>query len=81
MNIKYITLQVTPKGSEIPVELTYGYSLRFRKWEFKYPGNTMLVHCKGGEQGTKVAHVIAGSLKRNGAIDNFCRANINRIIA
>ena len=61
--------------------VVYGYSLRFRKWSFRFPGNQeMLVACRGTQQADKVAKLIAGSFKRCGKVDGSARSNINRVI-
>ena len=53
-----------------------------RKWAFRWPrNNTVLVECKGKAMADKVAHVIAGALKRNSnQLDGLARANITQIL-
>jgi hypothetical protein len=59
----------------------YGYNLVYRGWEFIMPGHTLILHCKGQEVAHKVANVCAGSLTRNGCLDNLARANIKQLTA
>jgi hypothetical protein len=63
--------------------LTYGYNVRYAKWEYHWndPANgsqTLLVKCKSG-QAHKVANVLLGSFKRSGCLDNLARKNISQI--
>lgn len=76
MNFKTYTLE-TKIGT-----LTYGYVRKYRKWAFTFtqPENFSLLYpCKGGEQGHKVANIIAGSIKRCGKVDGLARANIAKL--
>jgi hypothetical protein len=72
---KQLTIQ-TPAGN-----LTYGYRREFRKWAFEMPGLCLLIACKGGEQGHKVAKLIVAALNRHGNLDGLTRSNINRLVA
>lgn len=74
-NVKTYTMVV--KG----VNLTYGYSVVSKKWEFKAPGHTFMLACKGASFAHKVANILAGGIKRVGQIDNMSRANINKLMA
>jgi hypothetical protein len=52
-----------------------------RKWLFGWVGNTLLVECRGKAMADKVAHVVNGSIKRNGLapIDGLARSMINKL--
>jgi hypothetical protein len=63
-------------------KVQYGYSLKTKGWEFKVSGPTtftLVRHCKGSEVAHKVAHIVNGSFKRVGQLDNLARANIDRL--
>lgn len=79
MNVKSYSLEVVSKAGET-LTLNYGYSLRFRKWAFVFGGDSILVACHGGEQGHKVAKIIAGAIKRGNGMDNLARANIATVL-
>jgi hypothetical protein len=62
--------------------VNYGYKLAYKGWEFKVNGDnnfTLIRHCKGSEVAHKIAHIVNGSFKRAGQLDNLARANINRL--
>ena len=54
-----------------------------QKWQFNWPGNrTLLVACKGKAMADKVAHIIAGSLKRSSnELDGMARSAIAKLIS
>lgn len=63
--------------------VTYGYSRKSRKWEFfiSSVAFTYLCQCpRSLFDAQKVARIIAGSVKRCGALDNLGRANIKALI-
>ena len=61
--------------------LTFGYSLYYKKWLFKW-GETSnyLAACHGPEQAMKVARIIYGGIKRCGNIDGLSRANVASVL-
>lgn len=67
--------------------VTYGYSVRSRKWEFFVNINeeraTFLYPCKGKEQAAKVASAVTGSIARTKAprLDGMGYANIQKALA
>jgi hypothetical protein len=66
--------------------VTYGYSLQTKKWEFKCGENyTFLCNCKGTTSKMRESIsklVAAGFVRSNGnGIDGLARANINNILA
>ena len=63
-----------------PAQVAYNYSLKSKKWEFKFDQTTLLVKMSGGQKkAQKVANVIAGAIKRVGRLDNLARANVDKI--
>lgn len=62
--------------------VTYGYSVKFRKWVFTAGKNTFLYSVNGGkETAHKIAHLVHGGFLRTkgNGIDNLTRANINHV--
>ena len=60
-------------------QVTYGYSIISKGWEFVVPGLRIIRHCKGAEVAHKVASVIQGGLVRNGSVDGLAHYHINRL--
>ena len=64
--------------------VTYGYSLQSKKWEFKCGEYTLLINAKGtsSKMRESVGKLVqAGYIRTNGnGIDGLARANINKII-
>jgi hypothetical protein len=62
------------------------YTVRYgsvgHKWEFHWPGGrTLLVACKGRAMADKVAHIVAGALKRNSnELDGLARTAITKLV-
>ena len=74
MNLKQYTLG----------EVTYGYSLQSKKWEFKIKDFTFLSPCPGGkEMGEKISRLVAaGYIRTKGnGIGGLARSNIERVLA
>jgi hypothetical protein len=65
--------------------VTYGYSLQSKKWEFKCGEFSYLVACKGttSKMRESIARLVsAGLVRSNGnGIGGLARANINNILA
>ena len=62
--------------------VTYGYSVKFRKWIFAVERVSFLCAVKGGvKTAEKIAHLVnAGFIRTKGkGIDNLARANINNV--
>lgn len=64
-------------------KVTYGYSPRIKKWEFKVKKHSFLFSVKGSETAHKIAHLInAGLVRTKGnSIDGLARANIAKVMA
>jgi len=65
-------------------EVTYGYSLKSKKWEFKIKDFTFLSPCPGGnEMGEKFAKIVAAGYVRTkgNGIGGLARSNIDRLLA
>lgn len=61
-------------------DIEYGYSLQIKGWRFNMPGNQVFIsHTISNTQAHKVAHILSGSVKRCGHVDNLARANISAI--
>lgn len=63
----------------------FNYSRFSRKWEFSFKGqsgsnNTVLLPAGGKDKAHKIASILNGAIKRNGAIDGLARSNINRLV-
>lgn len=61
--------------------ISYTYSLTFKKWEFKRENNVFLFALRGNEKAHKVAHIIEGSFRRSNQLDGLARQNISKICA
>jgi hypothetical protein len=59
--------------------LTYGFNINFRKWEFRSGAHSLIVTCNGQETAHKVARIVNGSIKRCGWVDNLARKNIEQV--
>lgn len=59
--------------------INYGYSKAVKKWVFNLPKLELLVQCNGQERAHKVAHIVAGSVKRCGGLDNLARTNLRQV--
>jgi hypothetical protein len=64
-------------------QVTYGYSLRMKKWRFTVKQHSFLFSVKGNEMAHKIAHLInAGWVRTKGnSIDGLARSNIAKIMA
>ncbi len=58
----------------------YGYSVKYRKWQFQLENSEFITPVKGGkETAHKIARILHGSFTRSGRVDNLARANIRTI--
>ena len=64
-------------------QVTYGYSLKIKKWRFTVKQHSFLFSVKGSESAHKIAHLInAGLVRTKGnSIDGLARSNIARVMA
>jgi hypothetical protein len=64
-------------------QVTYGYSLRMKKWKFTVKQHSFLFSVKGKEMADKISHLIqAGLVRSNGkGIDGLARSNINTVLS
>ena len=70
------------KKQYIYKNISYGFSVKARKWLFTNGnGYSLFVSVSGKEVAEKIAHVISGGLIRSksNTIDNLARANINKL--
>ena len=62
--------------------VTYKYNRANRKWQFNCGEFTLIQACGGRTIAEKVAHVVAGAIKRTkeNKLDNLARMNIQQIV-
>lgn len=64
--------------------ISYGFSLKFRKWLFtNNKGYTVYLSVNGKEMAHKVSHLVnAGLIRTNSqGLDNLARTNINSLVS
>ena len=64
-------------------QVSYGYSIRIKKWKFTVKQHSFLFAVKGKETADKISHLIqAGLIRSKGkSIDGLARANIAKVMA
>ena len=61
-------------------QISYSYVPAFRKWEFKFNSDSILVPKIGAEKAHRIAALMDKSMSRNGTVDNLTKANVYRMI-
>jgi hypothetical protein len=62
--------------------VTFGFSIAHKKWQFILPGKYEFISAAPGgvETANKIANILNGSFERSKGVDGLARANIRNLV-